>query len=342
MANKRHCDVGIVIALEEELEQLLPHSKYESRWDEKAEEYFYYFSIGLGNRAYDCAAIFVAGMGPEKAALGCERLLATHAPATVVSIGIAGALDSEIQLGDVVVATQVDGYHQDIRATQGDEAGIGFDVSREVIPATRVLVKHARNFKLAHAEQFEAWKRSAIERWDSTLSSDDRTKLGLMGVDAAGARIHVGHLASGPVVVSAEQFSQWLLKLDRKYMAVEMEAYGVMQSAFENAPATLVVRGISDYSDSRKKKLDSIKRGALRRIAMQNAAALLSALADAALLKYSEASKDRARWKIKLDGTVPDDRQLETLMTELRKLNLDDMSISLTNVSTGSVVLDLI
>ena len=276
MASKVRCDVGIVIALEEELEQLLPHSKYESRWDSTTEEYFYYFGLDLAT-APTTARRFLSPAWVPRKQLSVASGSATHAPATVVSIGIAGALDSDIQIGDVVVATQVDGYHQDMRASQGDKDGLAFDMSREVIPASRVLVKHARNFRLAHAEHFEAWKRGAVERWDATLSSDDRTKLSLMGIDAAGARIHVGHLASGPVVVSAEQFSQWLLKLDRKYMAVEMEAYGVLQSAFENAPATLVVRGISDYSDSRKAKLDSLKRGALRRIAMQNAAGLLSA-----------------------------------------------------------------
>ena len=56
MDNLKHCDIGIVIALEEELDQLLTHTTYESEWDEITGEYYYCFSIGLGNRSYVCSA----------------------------------------------------------------------------------------------------------------------------------------------------------------------------------------------------------------------------------------------------------------------------------------------
>ena len=47
---------------------------------------------------------------------------------------------------------------------------------------------------------------------------------------------------------------------------------------------TLIIRGISDYGDKRKKQLDKVGEGALRRYAMRNATRLLFQLLETGVL----------------------------------------------------------
>lgn len=81
-------------------------------------------------------------------------------------------------------------------------------------------------------------------------------------------------------------FIKWLKdNRDRNYLALEMESGGILSAAHTRDVATLVIRGISDYSDIAKAELDQVKGGALRRYAMINATLLLWALMEGQLLR---------------------------------------------------------
>ncbi len=67
-----------------------------------------------------------------------------------------------------------------------------------------------------------------------------------------------------------------------------MESAGVLNAAHKRAVSSLIIRGISDYSDDRKEKLDEIGRGTFRRYAMNNALALLWLLMDLQLINRPE------------------------------------------------------
>jgi nucleoside phosphorylase len=97
-------------------------------------------------------------------------------------------------------------------------------------------------------------------------------------------KIFPGHIASGPFVVASREYADWLLKRDRKYIAVEMEAHGVMLAAHRSKTDSLVIRGISDLADERKAAMDSTGSGAFRRIAMRNAVRVFAALMREGLL----------------------------------------------------------
>ena len=90
---------------------------------------------------------------------------------------------------------------------------------------------------------------------------------------------------------AASAFVRWLRARDRKYLAVEMEAAGLMAAGYKQAVAarTLVLRGVSDIADERKAALEDQSTGALRRYAVRNAIRLLWSLLDAGLLARHEA-----------------------------------------------------
>src|SRR5262249_48808446 len=56
-------------------------------------------------------ALSIVGEGNQAAAVLAERAIAMFQPAMLLFVGVAGALLSDIELGDVVVATRVYGYH---------------------------------------------------------------------------------------------------------------------------------------------------------------------------------------------------------------------------------------
>jgi hypothetical protein len=88
-------------------------------------------------------------------------------------------------------------------------------------------------------------------------------------------------LASGPDVAAAEAFVRWLRsRRDRNLKGLEMESGGFVADVWRSIEQrrSLVLRGISDYGDERKKQLEREYKGAIRRYAIHNAAQLLSTI----------------------------------------------------------------
>ena len=147
-------------------------------------------------------------------------------------------------------------------------------------------------------EVFQVQKASRVEQLDLSAEQCEQLRwitlehgLHLLllcnkGIIREYPKIHVGHVASGSIVGASSLFIKWLKdNRDRKYFALEMESGGILSAAHTRAVATLVIRGISDYSDIAKAELDQIKGGALRRYAMTNATLLLWALMELQLVR---------------------------------------------------------
>lgn len=116
---------------------------------------------------------------------------------------------------------------------------------------------------------------------------DEKTRAKLIAKNMVrpAPRHTVGPIASGPIVGAAETFRDWLLASNRRYAAIEMESGGFLKAVdkYGRGAGAIVIRGISDLSDNRKKELDRIGRGGLRRYAMQNALRYIWLLLDHSL-----------------------------------------------------------
>lgn len=136
------------------------------------------------------------------------------------------------------------------------------------------LVSYANNFRYLEdtGAGFSSWRERARSRRDPGLDT----------VTPALANDYpdylVGAIATGDIVSAAGSFAQWLRRTNRFRAAIEMEAGGAARAAYGDRRAHLmVVRGISDFADERKRKLDA-DLGAWRRYAMHNAVDLFAAL----------------------------------------------------------------
>jgi adenosylhomocysteine nucleosidase len=197
----------------------------------------------------DCrVALALAGKGNQPAAVIAERAVSRFNPAAVIFVGVAGALQPHVRLGDVVVASHVYAYHGGTSRDDGTTA-------------------RPRTWQLAHrAEQIAAHVERDIE-WAVT--------------EQPRPRVHFGPVAAGEIVhhSATSDARQWLREHYNDAIAVEMEAAGVAQAGHLNdgLPA-IMVRDISDYADPTKSATDG---DGWQPRAVASAAAFAMALAEA-------------------------------------------------------------
>lgn len=267
-------DIGVVIALDEEFKNLFPRINASSEYDEVTNGYYYKFNViteQYNRRRLVCA--FVDDMGPTKAALLADRLMHKYVPTVIINIGIAGSMDSEVLVGDVIFATQVDSYLENSKAVNSkNDSNYQFELSGDPYKTTPKYYTHAKNIKYTNANMYTSWASKCISELNSIIESTALDKLFSDNIIRSAPFIETGRVASGPIVGSSTNFVKWLKsKRDRKYLALEMESVGVVTAAYGRSVDSIVIRGISDYCDKRKRNLDRLFSGALRKYAMNNA-----------------------------------------------------------------------
>jgi nucleoside phosphorylase/predicted Zn-dependent protease len=283
-------EIGIVVALEEEFREVFEHIRTRAKptFRNEINQYYYLFEGGGGAKPYRCVITFIGGMGPTKAALVGDRLIQEFKPATIINIGIAGSMDRDVSVGDIVIAEQVDEYLHSAKAiADTDSITFQFQLSGDPYKSSPDYVSHAKNLEYAYAKPTEQWHSRCADRLGELVAEDKRNELLQKRLIRNTPRILVGNIASGSIVGATEIFIRWLKEnRDRKYLALEMESAGVMSAAHTRSTPNLVIRGISDYGDARKEALDQIDDGALRRYAMNNVITLLWTLMDLQLIRH--------------------------------------------------------
>jgi 8-oxo-dGTP diphosphatase len=213
-------------------------------------------------------ALALTGKGNQSAAVITERAAAEFAPAAVIFVGVAGALQPHLGLGDVVVATHVYAYHG---ATSQDDG----------------LTARPRTWELSHRMYQIAAHLERTGDWARQLPAGSLPP-----------RVHFGPVAAGEIAhySAVSDARQWLREHYSDAVAVEMEAAGVAQAGHLNdALPTIMVRGISDYADESKSATDD---AGWQPRAAANAAAFATALATVLAAELADgrgaASRSRA------------------------------------------------
>jgi nucleoside phosphorylase len=266
---KRQVTIGVLTPLKEEWEELI--RVFPVVATQPANGGFYYV-LDAGIDRVRLVGTYVGEMGPLPASHRAGRLIDHFKPDLVALAGIAGALDRDIQLGDVVAATEVNHFAATSK-TVGGGKHYKFEYSGKHFSPEFVLAECHRHFSQAGSAHAQ-WQHDA-RRARIALGMIDDPKL-----RSVLPRDHAGHVASGDTVGAAKAYAIELLGIDRKFLALEMEAAGVAAAAKErpNPVWWIAVRGISDFSDARKRQLDRTGKRAWRRYAMHNAASYLRAL----------------------------------------------------------------
>jgi ADP-ribose pyrophosphatase YjhB (NUDIX family)/nucleoside phosphorylase len=218
----------------------------------------------VGNLNGCRVALALTDKGNQPAAVLTERAIAEFAPAAVLFVGVAGALQPHLALGDVAVATWVYAYHG---ATSQDDG----------------LTARPRSWELSHRAHQIAAHVERTGDWTHGLPDGSPPPRVQFGPIAAGEIAHYSAVSDA---------RQWLREHYSDAIAVEMEAAGVAQAGHLNdALPTIMVRGISDYADTSKSATDD---AGWQPRAVANAAAFATTLAVALAEELGKSAPSRA------------------------------------------------
>jgi nucleoside phosphorylase len=356
-------DIGMIVALKEEFRELfsqLPSPQAIKDPETGVSDYLFEWGSPF---PYQCAATFVGDMGLEKAALATDRFIKRRQPATIVLLGIAGGIAQDVNLGDVVVVTSVNNYLTKGKAVSGEGESFTFEAGGDPYRCSDDLVRAVQDLEFAHSQLYQQWQGNCRERLKEASSAEQIAELFQKNYLRETAGLIEGAIASGPVVGAAKEFIRWLKQINRNYLALEMEGGGMLGAVYSQADPkkTLILRGISDFGDERKKELDEIGKGGIRRYAMNNAIALLGKLLEAEVLPKQKApiesersSKSNAeilgtmtiqlnpQQKTKLREAVSDAFSEDELIIVLRNLGIELNHLSASNNTYLKKVSDLV
>lgn len=200
--------LGIIGAMEEEVEQLKDAMEV-GKTQEKAGMVFF-----TGTLEGVPVTVVRSGIGKVNAAICTQILVDDHDVDLIVNTGIAGSLNADIDIADVVISTDV--LHHDMDAT-------GFGYPKGQIPRMDVL-------------SFEADKRMAEAAGKACREA------------VAGIGIHMGRVVSGDQFISDKGRKNEIIK-DFKGLCTEMEGAAIAQAAYLNKVPFVVIRTISDKAD---------------------------------------------------------------------------------------------
>jgi nucleoside phosphorylase len=263
-------NLAIIVPLIEEfrvLRELVPSHIHHP----EVEDAIYYYPLDLGEPDYQAVVMVLGDMGTTPAGQITEKILNTIQPKLVALVGIAGALDRDVALGDVVVASEINEFLASSKAVPRGEDFI-FEYSGRHWDVSFNIRQCVTNFEFADNRAWQSWQQTV-----STYRTAINLPTNMPDVMRDVPKLHIGHVASGNTVGAAQGYAVELRGLDRKFLALEMEAAGVAQAARgRQSPIDfLVVRGISDFSDQRKAQLDVAYGGGWRKYAMASAGTFL-------------------------------------------------------------------
>lgn len=317
-AAENTAEIAILVPLREEFRVFIQHVRgcglSKTRLDGRV-----FFLFRWHGRT--CVTAMVASAGENRAGLLALSFVRHFKVRHLIVVGIAGAIESDLRLGDVVIATAVDRYLENAKAEQdGDHFKIV--TSGEPYRPQQHTLNSIQNFEFENENALRQWEDAGaayVKEHASEFCGDPR-------LANAVPRLHDGHVASGSIVSGTSRFLQWLkAHRDRKYLAIEMESGGVAETFHVEGIQCewTIVRGISDFGDEKKKNLDDGEKeghwppGFFRRYAMYNAVGLLEAFIAAGLfdLTAAAAGQDIAKEDV---VPVPNVESLTTALDTLR------------------------
>ena len=201
--------IGIIGAMEEEISNLKSHMQVEEV--ETIAGMSFFKGAVKGNEL----VLVRSGIGKVNAGICTQILASVYGVDTVINTGIAGSLNADIDIGDIVVSTSLVQYDVDAR-------NFGYKLGE--IPRMNIVEFPADKYLI-----------------DKTQSVFDSLDLGI--------KLHKGMVATGDKFVSEDSLKAEIISNFHAY-CVEMEGAAIAQAAMLNNMACVVIRAISDKADN--------------------------------------------------------------------------------------------
>jgi adenosylhomocysteine nucleosidase len=227
-------DVGILTVLREEMQAvagvLATHRNYRTAMLPGGPHIHRAEVAGEGGEAIRAVAMQTLEPGPQSAAAAYHLMRNAFRPPVLLLVGIAGGIHPDVAIGDVVVSDEV----------------ICYDARRETPTDSR---RRGKSHPMTPAVRYRV----------NEFFSRNGTVISLR--PAGHFSVFHGPVGSGAAVVTAENsdIRDFLHRFNEKTLAVETEASGIGQAAYEEIDSErltgwLTIRGISDLAGRHKSR----------------------------------------------------------------------------------------
>jgi len=203
--------VGIIVAMTEELEAIKEYMN-NTTVEIKCENEFYIGIIGKKE-----VILTTCGVGKVNSARIAQILIDNYNPDFIINIGVAGSVNNNLRIGDIVIGEKLVQYDFDLTAF-GREKGEISDKVGKFIYSDKELINKAEN-------QF--WRNNEIKVVKGTIASGDR-------------------------FVTETSLSKEI-KDEFEADCVEMEGAAIAQVCFLDRVPFIVIRSISDSPNENNK-----------------------------------------------------------------------------------------
>lgn len=181
-------------------------------------------------RGLSCVVV-KSGLGKVAAAAGTQVLISTCQADVVFVVGLAGALDPALQIGDVIVGDRLIQHDLDARPL--------FDYS--LIPD--LGVKWIETDSTLRILSVDALRERVLPSFQKWFSSEIRTRFGM-----SQPTVKVGTILTGDQFIAKKKIHA-LKQTFPEALCVEMEGAAIGQVCYMNRVPVSVVRIISDRAD---------------------------------------------------------------------------------------------
>lgn len=201
---------GIIGAMEEEIYKTKPYIKNSRTEYLKGMEFF------IGKIGGNDVVLVRSGIGKVNATICTQVLIDKFNVDSIINVGVAGAIGENLEIGDIVISTDL--MHHDVDTTAFGE-GIG------IIP----------RMKTSNFEADEKLIKLAKECAEHISTTD----------------IHIGRIVSGDQFISDGDLKASILS-NFNPLCVDMESAAIGQTCYVNNIPFVAIRSISDSSDDSK------------------------------------------------------------------------------------------
>ncbi|KDR86359.1 hypothetical protein L903_03005 [Agrobacterium sp. JL28] len=215
-------------------------------------------------------------MGKAAASRAASTLLAKYDIGVISVIGIAGGLSNDVGIGDVCFTGPLLDVLENSKISETKKGVIKIEfnlIPYKTDPHLSFSFKYS-SFGSDIKDEFEHWQLERFYASKELVPGEfigRKNKNELIGIP----RIHDGSIVCGSVSKS-DLYKSNVVGIDRKLLAVETETGGVFSVADSFGVPVITVRGICDYADGNKNKLEEATGGATRTIAADNAMSFMA------------------------------------------------------------------
>ena len=200
--------IGIIGAMEEEIQNILEDMSVHTTKNALGLD----FHIGSINNSGNSLVLVRSGIGKVNAALCAQVLIDLFAVDMIINVGVAGAIDNKVKIGDIVISS--DAVHHDFDTSAlGDEVGIISRMDQSIFEADEYLISVA----------------TAV-------------------VNEMNITNYLGRIASGDQFICDKEAKEKIASLFTP-LACEMEGAAIAHACHLNRVPFVIIRCISDNAD---------------------------------------------------------------------------------------------